>query len=76
MTHGDTAHLFNVMAPCVTSDMKVSQTNSFMQAGVKEALDSIGDLKDPGPDGMPSIFYKRLWEVVGSKVPEEVMSVF
>ena len=46
-----------------------------LHSEVKDALDSIGDLKAPGIDGMPSIFYKRSWEVVGEKVTSEVLSV-
>jgi hypothetical protein len=42
---------------------------------MKLALDSIGDLKAPGPDGMPAVFYKKFWHVVGPKVHEEVLSV-
>jgi hypothetical protein len=42
---------------------------------VIEALESIGDLKAPGPDGMPSIFYKKFWDVVGEKVSKEVLDV-
>ena len=45
----------------------------FMAGEVKLALDAIGDLKAPGPDGMTTIFYKKFWEVVGGKITEEVM---
>jgi hypothetical protein len=34
-------------------------TREFTGEEVKSALESIGDLKAPGPDGMPAIFYKR-----------------
>jgi hypothetical protein len=33
----------------------------FTGGEVLVALDSIGDLKAPGPDGMPAKFYKRFW---------------
>ena len=39
------------------------------------ALDSIGDLKAPGADGMPSIFYKKFWSVIGDQVIKEVLAV-
>ena len=42
---------------------------------VKAALDHIGDLKAPGPDGMPSIAYKKHWHFMGDKVVEEVLAV-
>jgi hypothetical protein len=47
----------------------------FSEEEVKRALDAIGDLKAPGPDGMPSIFYKKLWDVVGGKLVAEVLHV-
>ena len=38
-------------------------------------MDHIGDLKAPGPDGMPAIFFKRHWHFMGDKVVEEVLAV-
>jgi hypothetical protein len=49
--------------------------NEFSEEEVKPALDSIGNLKAPGPDGMPSVFYKRFWENIGDKVVLEVLAV-
>jgi hypothetical protein len=40
----------------------------FTEEEVKAALNSIGDLKAPGPDGMPSVFYKNFWDIVGGRV--------
>lgn len=42
----------------MTSDMNDNLMKEFTIEEVKEALNSIGDLKAPGPYGMPSIFYK------------------
>ena len=47
----------------------------FSPKEVKAALESIGDMKAPEPDGMPSVFYKRFWDVVGEKVTNEVVVV-
>jgi len=47
----------------------------FSQEEVKRALDSIGDLKAPGPDGMPALFYKSFWDTVGDQVSKEVLTV-
>jgi hypothetical protein len=55
--------------------MNLALLKEFTEREVKEALDSIGDLKAPGPDGMPSVFYKRFWEFVGEKVTNEVLQV-
>jgi hypothetical protein len=47
----------------------------FTKEEVKDALNCIGDLKAPGPDGMPAIFYKIFWDIVGERVTEEVLHV-
>jgi hypothetical protein len=52
----------------VTDEMNNSLCREFSLEEVKEALDSIGDLKAPGPDGMPAIFYKKFWHLVGPKI--------
>ena len=35
----------------------------------------MGDLKAPGPDGMPTLFYKRFWALVGGKIQDEILCV-
>jgi len=35
----------------------------------------MGDLKAPGADGMPVVFYKKFWSLVGEKVKDEVLAV-
>jgi hypothetical protein len=42
---------------------------------VVDALNSIGDMKAPGPDGMHALFYKKFWDIVGEKVTKEVLAV-
>jgi hypothetical protein len=59
----------------VTPEMNELLCKEFSALEVKEALENIGDLKAPGIDGMPSIFYKASWEVVGEKVTAEVLEV-
>ncbi|KAK1663577.1 hypothetical protein QYE76_051736 [Lolium multiflorum] len=61
--------------PRVTQPMNELLCKEFTAKEVVEALDSIGDLKAPGPDGMPSIFYKKFWGTVGEKVTQEVLNV-
>ena len=34
-----------------------------------------GDLKAPGVDGMPALFYKQFWDIVGSDVTREVKNL-
>ena len=52
--------------------MFFSELNSL---GSEKALDSIGDLKAPSADGMPAIFYKKYWQLVGDNMVQEVLHV-
>ena len=40
---------------------------------VKKALFQIGDMKDPGPDALHTIFFKRFWHIVGEELATEVL---
>lgn len=42
---------------------------------MKEALDAIGDLKAPGPDGMLAVFFKNFWDIVGEQLTNEVLAI-
>jgi len=59
----------------VTQQMNENLGVAFTQEEVWEALKEMGELKAPGADGMPVLFYKKLWSMVGEKVKEEVLAV-
>jgi len=59
----------------VTQEMNKVLLEPFTGDEIWNALDSIGDLKAPGADGMPSIFYKKFWSVIGDQVIKEVLAV-
>lgn len=69
------AELLCKVFPVVTTKMNVYLSKPFTIEEIREALNSMGDLKAPGPDGMPAIFYKRFWDLVGPKVQEAVLGV-
>ena len=50
----------------------MSLIKEFTTDEIKRALDSIGDLKPPGGDGMPALFYKKYWNICGDDVIKEV----
>jgi len=72
---GRTQHLLDVVEPLVTGEMNEQLCKPFSVDEVEKALNSIGDLKAPGPDGLPAIFYKKCWDLVGNKVTDEVLVV-
>jgi hypothetical protein len=51
--------------------------NEFLTTNYTEeaVLDGMGDLKAPGVDGIPIIFYMRFWGTVGDIVVKEVLHV-
>jgi hypothetical protein len=59
----------------VTPSMNEVLLAEYTDDEVITALNRIGGLNAPGPDGMPAIFFKKIWETVGAKVKAEVMSV-
>jgi len=59
----------------VTREMNKDLLLPFTGDEIWNALDNIGDLKAPGADGIPSIFYKKFWSVVGDQVKKEVLAV-
>lgn len=67
--------LLVAVEPKVQPYMNELLLSSFTASKVKEALDAIGDLKAPGPDGMPSVFYKNCWDLVGNRLTNEVLTV-
>jgi len=67
--------VLEAVEPRVTDAMNDHLTAEFSEEEIKRALDSIGDLKAPGPDGMPLVFFKKFWDVVGRKLTDEVMGV-
>ncbi|XP_073363555.1 uncharacterized protein [Aegilops tauschii subsp. strangulata] len=67
--------LIDKVEPRITTPMHAVLDAEFTREEVKAALDHIGDLKAPGPDGMPSILYKKHWHFMGDRVVDEVLAV-
>jgi hypothetical protein len=59
----------------VTNEMNAALLQDFARDEVYAALKSIDNLKAPGPDGMPALFYKEYWDIVGDEVVTEVLKV-
>ena len=70
-----TAELLDHVDPIVNPAMNEMLLKDFTVEEVRGALDSFGDLKAPGLDGMPALFYKKYWDVIGGKITEEVLNV-
>jgi hypothetical protein len=75
MAGADVQRVLEAVTPRVTSQMNEFLLAEYTEKEIKRALDDIGDLKAPGADGMPSIFYKKFWGTVGDTVVKEVLHV-
>lgn len=71
----NTQRLLDCVDNKVTSEMNSGLLQEFPREEVYAALKSIGNLKAPGPDGMPAIFYKEYWDIVCDDVVTEVPKV-
>jgi hypothetical protein len=71
----DVQCVLDTVTPRVTNQMNEYLTKEFSEEEIKKALDDMGDLKVPGADGMPAIFYKKFWGTVGDTVVKEVLHV-
>jgi hypothetical protein len=45
----------------------------FSADDVRKEVFSIGDYKAPGPDGLHLFFYKKIWNVYGEEITQEVL---
>jgi len=72
---GQLQRLISVVQPRVTPAMNAQLMSEFIEEEIKQDLFAIGDLKPPGLDGLPTVFYKTFWDVVGVRLTREVMEV-
>ena len=73
--HMQMQQLLAAVQPGVTTAMNALLTAEFTAEEIKAALDAIGDLKAPGPDSMPAVFFKKYWDVVGEQLIKEALVV-
>jgi hypothetical protein len=67
--------IMSVVQKKVSPMMNESLLAEYTEDEITVALDGIGDLKAPGPDGMPTIFFKNSWDLIGPRVKNEVIQV-
>jgi hypothetical protein len=64
--------LLQYVQPKVSTEMNEALIKEFTAEEIKLGLDSIGDLKAPGSDGTPALFYKKYWDICGVDIIREV----
>lgn len=59
----------------VTQSMNAQLLLDFSSEEVNIALQQMHPLKSPGPDGLPTLFYQKYWEIVGADITQEVLHI-
>jgi hypothetical protein len=67
--------IMNAVQRKVSPTMNDSLLAAYTEEEITTVLNGIGDLKAPSPDGMPAIFFKKLWDLIGPRVKNEVIQV-
>ena len=70
------SHLEHLLLPCITEDENENLLAIPSPEDIKATLFQMQDLKAPGPDGFPALFYKQLWTTIGNDVIEAMTSFF
>ena len=68
--------LDNLITPAITDLENSSLCLIPSPIEIRDAMFSMHSLKSPGPDGLPPLFYKKYWAVVGNSVIKAVQNFF
>ena len=71
---GNFGEIFSDVDRVVTTEMNQHLEAEFTAAEVEHALNRMGPLKAPGPDGMAPIFYQKYWDIVGHDLTVSILS--
>ena len=69
-------NLDNLLQPCITQEENDLLRRCPTPEEIKSAIFEINPLKSPGPDGMPGLFFKHYWHIVGDQVIAAVRNFF
>jgi hypothetical protein len=68
--------LLQLFTPCISEEANVSLCREFSEDEISNALFQIGPLKALGPDGFPTRFFQRNWEVMKEDAIRGVQEFF
>ena len=64
--------LENLIHPCISESENTHLCLMPTSSVIKGAVFNMRSLKSPGPDGLPPLFYKKYWHIVGNAVIKAV----
>ena len=62
------AELENLIHPCISESENAYLCLMPTSSEINEAVFNMQSLKSSGPDGLPLLFYKKYWHIVGNAV--------
>jgi hypothetical protein len=65
-----------LISPVISTEENESLCSIPTPQEIKKVVFEMYDLKAPGPDGLPALFYKKYWDVVGADVVKAVTNFF
>ena len=68
--------LEGLMEPCISIAENLSLSQIPNAKEIKDVVWEMNDMKAPGPDGLPRIFFKKYWQIVGLQVIIAIQSFF
>jgi hypothetical protein len=60
----------------VTHEMNVDLMKPITIEEVENAVQDLGSLKSPGPDGFPGLFYSKFWPEIGTDIFQAIKNIF
>jgi hypothetical protein len=68
--------LENLISPIITLEQNESLCSIPSPLEIKAVIFGMFNLKAPGPDGLPALFYKQYWPIVGDSIIAAVQHFF
>ena len=65
-----------LLSPCISEAENAEFSNIPEPLEIKKAVWEMHPLKAPGPDGLPGLFFKHYWEIVGPQIISAVQDFF
>uniref|UniRef100_A0A2N9G4J9 Reverse transcriptase zinc-binding domain-containing protein n=1 Tax=Fagus sylvatica TaxID=28930 RepID=A0A2N9G4J9_FAGSY len=69
-------NLEDLIEACISDAENEALCSVLSEYEIKRAVFEMNPLKAPGPDGLPGLFYKHYWSIVGSQVIAAVQGFF
>ena len=69
-------NILGVIPEIISSEENHMLTALLDENEIRDTIDSMANLKAPGPDGFPIDFYKKFWHIIGKDVISSIMEFF